>query len=91
MYLVIEVTDGLTSKECDDFAKKFKAEPPTATPLDATVAHKVVSVLVLPLPACGIQYYDAEKLHNRPHYIGKRATNHWGRGRRLLHRAMLPT
>jgi hypothetical protein len=69
MYLVIEVTDGLTSKECDDFAKKFKAEPPTATPLDATVAHKVVSVLVLPLPECGIQYYDAEKLHNRPHYM----------------------
>ena len=27
MYLVIEVTDGLTSKECDDFAKKFKAKP----------------------------------------------------------------
>jgi hypothetical protein len=66
MYLVIEVTNGLTSKECDDFAKKFKGK--TATPLDVTVAHKVVSVLVLPLPQSGIQYYDAEKLLVRPHY-----------------------
>jgi len=69
MFLVIEVTQGLTSKECDKFAKKFNAKPPTVTPLDATVAHKVKSVLVLPLPQSGIQYYDAEKLHNRPHYM----------------------
>jgi hypothetical protein len=65
--LVIEVTDGLTTQECNDFAKKFKGK--TATPLDATVAHKVVSVLVLPMPQSGIQYYDAEKLHVRPHYM----------------------
>jgi hypothetical protein len=69
IFLVIEVTEGLTTQECNNFARKFNAKPPTATPLDPTVAHKVVSVLVLPLPRSGIQYYDAEKLHNRPHYM----------------------
>ena len=67
IYFVIENTKGLTNPKCDAFAKRFKDG--IATPLDQTIKNEVVSISVLALKQKGLQYYDANKLHERPHYM----------------------
>tara|TARA_B110000211_G_scaffold208650_1_gene245386 strand:+ start:1582 stop:2376 length:795 start_codon:yes stop_codon:yes gene_type:complete len=68
VYLVIENTVGLPTKQRSLFCKRSKRAG-KMLPLDSSTRDWVQSVTIIPLVESGLQWYTAQKLHERPHYM----------------------